>query len=393
MSERTLREVVEALAPLRRAAGSDEEREAAHWLADRLTRAGARGARVEDVSFRDGYARLYLPLNLLALAASARGGLAARVVPAAIAAVIADDASNGKRWWRRATTRPRTTTNVIAETGDPRAERTLVVLAHHDAAPTGVIFDPRPQQWLARRFPAVVARSYTSFPLWWPVIGAPLLSAVGLRRAGLVATALTGAVGLDIARARIVPGANDNLSGVAALVALAERGDALPVRVLLVSCGAEEVLQGGIYAFVDDHLRALDPERTSVLNLDTVGSPELFMIEGEGILVMQDYCAPAFRDQVAAAAARAGVALVRGCRARSSTDSVIPSRAGYPTATLCSWDPATRLLANYHLMTDTPERVDYATIAAAVEVVAALAEDLAATSATRSATAESTAST
>ena len=38
----TLREVVEALAPLEREAGSEGEREAADWIAGRLAAAGAR---------------------------------------------------------------------------------------------------------------------------------------------------------------------------------------------------------------------------------------------------------------------------------------------------------------------------------------------------------------
>lgn len=369
--EATLREVIGTLAPIERAAGSPGERQAAEWLADRLRRAGARDARVEDVEFRDGYARLFLPLNLLALFGGRLGALLASVL-------IADDASNYKRVWRRLAARPKPTTNVIAETGDPGSDRTLVVLAHHDAAPTGLVFDQRPQQALARRFPDLVARSDTSFPLWWPVLGAPLLTALGFRRAGRIATLVTGLFGLDIARNRFVPGANDNLSGCAALVALAERGKDLPVRVLLVSCGAEEVLQGGIYPFVEDHLKRLDPARTWVLNLDTIGSPALFMIEGEGVLVMEDYCDPAFRDLLAASAERAtGAPLRRGCRARSSTDSVIPSRAGYPTATLASWEPESKVLSNYHLPTDTADRVRYDTVAQAVEISAALAADLA----------------
>ena len=56
----------------------------------------------------------------------------------------------------------------------------------------------------------------------------------------------------DIARSPIVPGANDNLTAVAALVALAERLREDPpagLRVMLVSCGAEEVIQGGICGF------------------------------------------------------------------------------------------------------------------------------------------------
>lgn len=388
--QQTLRAVVEDLATLSRGAGSEGEREGARRLAGHLRAAGAEEVRVEDVPFRPGYAKVLMGLNVIAAGAGVvalrRGrAVGAGVVAALCGWLIADDVANGRRLWRRVTTRRARTTNVVAVAGDPNADRTLVVLAHHDAAPTGVVFDQRPQKWLARRFPGLIAGAETSAPLWWPIIGAPLLVAVGAltgrrkaTRAGLGAMAATTALGLDVARDRIVPGANDNLSGCAALVGLAARRD-LPVRVLLVSCGAEEVLQGGIYAFRDDHLRSLDPSRTWVLNLDTIGSPELIMIEGEGTLLrVHDYPDPSFRDLVASAAQRTSGELRRGCRARSSTDAVITSQAGFPTATLCSWDPVTKLLTDYHLPTDTPDRLHYATIARAVDVVAAVAQDLAA---------------
>ena len=64
-------------------------------------------------------------------------------------------------------------------------------------------------------------------------------------------------------------------------------------------------------------------------------------------------------------------------RARSSTDAVIPSRAGYPTATLASVNRH-KALANYHLMSDTPENLDYTTVAAALDVAEAVARRLAA---------------
>lgn len=364
----TLKEVVETLAPLKRGAGSAQERQAAEWLAQRLAKAGAREARVEDTEFRDGYAKQMLPLNAAALTGN-------RVLALAAAALVADDASNGKRVWRKLVTTPKTTTNVIAETGDASSERTLVVLAHHDAAPTGAVFDQSFQRWLAKRFPQQVAKTDTSLPLWWLVVAGPILVALGLKRAGRILTALNTLAGLDIARNRIVPGANDNLSACAALVALAEHGD-FPVRVLLASCGAEEVLQGGVYGFTDAHLRKLDPARTWVLNLDTVGSPELFMLEGEGCFVMEDYCDPAFRDTVAKAAEASVGPLRRGCRARTSTDSVITSRAGYPTATICSWEPETKLLSNYHLPSDTPENLRYDSVERAVKLTIALADEL-----------------
>jgi hypothetical protein len=387
-----LREVVEELAALERRAGSAGEREAADRLCARFAQLGL-DARVEEVPFRDGYARQLLPLGAagavtgaLALAGGAR--LPAVLVGSFAAGTIADDAANGRRHWRRLVTRPRTTANVVAEAGDPEAERTLVLLAHHDAAPTGRVFDPSFQRTLARRFPELVQRTNASLPLWWPIIAAPALVALGaatgrraLLAAGTLASFATTVLGADIARGRIVPGANDNLSGVAVLAGMAERLRAAPVkglRVLLCSCGAEEVLQGGIYAFVDTHLRRLDPARTWVLNLDTVGSPRLVLLEGEGVLGIEDYTDPSFRDLIAASAAGAGVPLTRGQRARSSTDSVIPSRAGYPTATLTSFEPDTKLLSNYHLPSDTPENLDFGTVGEALELTDALARRLAA---------------
>lgn len=392
MSEPILREVVEALAPLERRAGSAGETAAAEWLGRRLDAAGARTA-VERVQFRDGYARLMLPLGaagLLAglLALTGRARKPAVAIGTLAAAAIADDADNRARVWRRLATRPKDTTNVVAEVGDPDAERTLAIVAHHDAAPTGIVFDQSFQRALAKRFPGLIERSSTSLPLWWPIVGAPAAVALGAAtgRRGLLAAGMTmglanTVLGADIARSKVVPGANDNLSGVAVLVALAERLRDEPVtglRVVLASCGAEEVLQGGIYPFVERHLSPRDPSATWVLNLDTVGSPHLVMLEGEGVLLkVEDYTDPSFRDLVATTAERAGVPLIRGMRARSSTDSVIPSRAGYPTATITSFEPDTKLLSNYHLPTDTPENLDYGTVTEAVDLSEAIARRLA----------------
>jgi hypothetical protein len=121
----------------------------------------------------------------------------------------------------------------------------------------------------------------------------------------------------------------------------------------------------------------LDRERTWFLSLETVGSPELVLVEGEGPVVMEDYFDRSFRDLVARAADRADAPLRRGMRARNSTDAVIPSRAGYPTATLASMDRY-KALSNYHQLTDTPENLDYTTVRHALVVAEATARELAA---------------
>jgi Zn-dependent M28 family amino/carboxypeptidase len=317
---------------------------------------------------------------------SRRARRLAALAAAGATAAIADDISNGPRVARRLRGAPRTTWNVIGECGEVSAERTLVVLAHHDAAPTGRIFDERAQTWFGEQFPGLLERIDTSLPLWWTILGAPAAVAVGAARgrrgmllAGLAGSALGVAAFHDIATSQIVPGASDNLTAVAVLVALAERLRDEPLeglRVMLVSCGAEEVIQGGIYGFAHRHYPELDRERTWFLNLETLGSNQLIMIEGEGPVVMEDYFDRSFRDLVARTAEAAGAPLRRGMRARNSTDAVLPSRAGFPTTTLASMNRY-KALAHYHQMSDTPENVDYRTVHQALVVSEAVARELA----------------
>ncbi len=280
----------------------------------------------------------------------------------------------------------RTTTNVIAELGDPAAERTLVILGHHDAAHTGQIFDPTAQRLLGEGLPGVVERIDTSLPQWWGLLAGPAMVAAGsltgrrkLAAFGAFWSALGAAVMEDIERGEIVPGASDNLTALAAMVALAEALRERPIqglRVIFASCGAEEVLQGGIYGFCNGRLAELDREHTWVLNLDTLGSPQLVLLEGEGPIVMEDFFDVGFRDLIARLADRERIPMRRGMRSRNSTDSVVPSRMGYPTACLVSVNRH-KALDNYHLPSDTSENVAYPTVAAATDLVEAVARELA----------------
>jgi Zn-dependent M28 family amino/carboxypeptidase len=384
-----LHEVVETLAPLERTPCSPGEREAAQWLAERLRAVGGVEVALEREPSWGTFAPTSTALGALGVAAAllALGGRRAAAAAAAAlsTAGIVDEAQNGPRLLRRAVRRRRETVNVVARIGEP-AERTLVVLAHHDAPQTGFIFDQTWQKKLYERFPRFIESIKTSPPQWWLGLVAPLTAlataATGRRRpalAGLAAGAFATTAGADVWRSETVPGANDNLSAVACLVALAQMLHDQPLaglRVLLVSCGAEETLQDGIRAFVAHHRDELQPGRTSFVNLDTVGSSHLVMLEGEGPIWMEEYAGPWLREELAACAQRLGVPLRRGYHARASTDSVIPSRAGYPIATLVSvadWGPP----ANYHLPSDIPSNLDYDSIAGAAAVTYELARVLA----------------
>jgi hypothetical protein len=304
---------------------------------------------------------------------------------------IVDEAQNGPRILRRLVRRRRTTVNLVARVGEQGADQhdqigTLVVLAHHDAPQTGLLFDQTLQRRLHDLAPGLLERVKTPPPQWWIGLAGPLstvAAAVGdrrrLARAGLVIGAIGAGLVADVWRSQTVPGANDNLSGVAALVALGELLRERPlsrIQVLLVSCGAEETLQDGVRAFVARHRHELEPERTWFVNLDTVGSPHLVMLEAEGPVWMEKYTGPWLRDRLAARAERLGIELQRGFRARASTDSVIPSRAGYPIATLVSMTDW-RSPANYHLPSDIPANLDYGTVVDATVLVYELARTLA----------------
>jgi hypothetical protein len=376
-----LRATVQHLAAIERPSASAGEHEAAEWIAARLAESGVR-ARVETERAHGTY---WVPLGLMTAAgavaglAAGRGGrrtrLAAAVTGALAAAGIAEDASAGPHVLRRLLP-TRETYNVVGEAGDPGAAETLVFLAHHDAARGGVVFDPRPMQAVADRFPGWYDRQDTSPQLILLVAAGPALVALGAltglraaRRAGTAMSALSAAAFADIARSPVVPGANDNLSAVAVVVELARLLQERPVsgvRVLLVSTGSEESFLEGMRGFLRRHRDDLPPGSTRMVCVECVGSPELMLIEGEGMVRMRDYPAEA-RDLIAAAAERAGVPLRRGLRLGLATDALVALRAGYRVATIASITRY-RLPANYHSPLDVPENVDFATVTAAATV-------------------------
>jgi Peptidase family M28 len=387
-----LRQAIAHLATIDRPSASPGEREAAEWIAAQLAEFGC-SVRIEEERAHGGY---WFPLgvpNALAGAAgllARRGGRRGRALAAALgafaAAAIWDDVGGGKLWLRRRFLPSRPTWNVVAETGDTSAERTLVFVAHHDAAHWGLLFHPGVLPLVDRLLPGLLERTNTSPPLMAPVIAGPLLVALGAltgrRRAlswGSAFALGSAATFAEIGVRDAVPGANDNLTGVATLIGLATELAERPVeglRVVLLSTGSEESFMEGMQAFARRHFPRLAPERTHVVCVDTVGSPHLTLIEGEGMLRMRDY-PDDFKDLVADCAREAGVELWRGLRLRNATDGLIALRAGYPTTALGS---VTRLKvpANYHWPTDTAENVDHGTVDATVTLCGAIARRLAA---------------
>ena len=372
MIERVVRE----LASYERPSASDGERRAAEWLTGELQAAGCRNVRVEEERAHGGY---WWPLGLL----NAASALAARLgrrpaasVGALAAAAVYDDVSGGRLWFRRHALPHRSTWNVVAEAGDPAAGRTVVFIAHHDAAHSGLVFHPALPRKAMELMPEQHERANQSVPIIFGVFLGPLLLAlwglVGgrwLKRVGMFFSLGASACMANIGSSQVVPGANDNLSAVAVLVALAHELAEQPpggVRVILLSTGSEESFMEGMQAFGRRHFPNLPRETTEFVCIECVGSPQLCVVEGEGMLRMRDYPESA-REALARAGAAAGVELRRGLRTVAATDSLIALRAGYSTCTLGGVDE-TKFPSNYHWPTDAPENVDWSSVEGAVEV-------------------------
>ena len=368
--------VVRELASYERPSASDGERRAAEWLAGELRAAGCREVRVEEERAHGGYWWPLGLLNVAALAAATLGRRAAALVGGLAAAAVYDDVSGGRLWFRRRALPHRPTYNVVAEAGDPHAERTVVFLAHHDAAHSGLVFHPALPRIAMERMPELHAKADQSVPILYGVFLGPLLLALWgltgrrlLRVLGTCFAAGATCTMVDIHRSAVVPGANDNLGAVGVLVALAHSIAANPpagVRVLLLSTGSEESFMEGMQAFGRRHFPELPRATTEFVCLECIGSPQLCVVEAEGMLRMRHYPEQS-RDALARAGEAAGVELLRGLRTVAATDALIALRAGYPTCTLGGVDE-TKFPSNYHWPSDTPDNLTWESLEGALRV-------------------------
>lgn len=371
-----LRERLEELERIERPSASEGERRAAEWLVARFAEGGAE-ARIEAEA---AHGTFWWPLGIgaalgaLGAAAALRGRRALGALLGAIgAAGIVDDFPPRKRWLRRLLP-TRTTYNVVCELGDPAAERTIVFISHHDAPHSGLVFHPALPQ-IADRL-GLIERTDTSPALMAPVLGGPLLSALGalsgrraLAKLGLLLGLGSAAAMADIGVRPVVPGANDNGAACIALLALARRFREDPpqgVRVILLSTGSEESFSEGMKAFGERHFPELPRESTLFLCLEALGSDHLLVLRGEGFLKMNEYSprALAFMDGLAE---EMGIYLFPNLRLHNGTDGLESLAAGYQTAVLASCNDL-KQAAHYHWPDDVSDNINFQTVERAVDL-------------------------
>jgi hypothetical protein len=388
--EEWLRARLDELCAFERESASEGELRAAEWLAGALRDEGVRDVRVEEEPEANG--TFWWPIGLLAGAGAVAGLLARRGGPgarllaaatgAAAAALIADEMPPGRRRFRRMLPQ-RSCHHVLGELGPPDAERTVVVMAHHDAAHTAFFFNPAITETVGEAAPWVFEQNDTSPPLMWPLVGAPALvaagAALGSRRLTSLGTFLSAggaAFMAHIGAGQVVPGANDNGTGCVAQLAIARTLSEKPpenTRVLFLST-SEEALCEGMGLFMERHSADLPVDRTFFLCLDTIGSPHLLALRGEGMLRLREYPAESL-DLVDSTAEELGIDLFPNLRLRNATDGIFPLAAGYQCVSIASCNQW-KNPSNYHWKTDLPENVDYGTVSEAIRLSEAVIRKL-----------------
>lgn len=352
-------------------AGTDAERRAANFLAGRLRGLG-RSADIQPIYVRPEYSLAIALYCALAIAGSL---VAVEAAPAGLALcaialfALLGDLTTLLRAGRFVFFR-RASQNVLSPGRRPDAPARLVLVAHYDAARTGYVFSPKRARRAARLHERFRIGPFT-VPFWSVVVLAATL--VG-RFAGLDGTWLsvvqfvptavlliTVVLLIDIALSAVVPGANDNASGVATAVSLAEELDSDPphnLDVWVLLTGAEEALMEGMAAFLAGGDGRLDRRTTYFVSIDSVGAGHVRYAIDEGFVVPLRYDGRLVSlCEAIAAADGEGRFGATPARLRFGTDAFPARIRGFPAIAIgCTLEDG--YIPGYHTSSDTTDRLE-----------------------------------
>ena len=367
-----LAEAVAFLASLDRRTSTPGERRAGEWVAEQLRAAGVANATLQAFRTQSSWAPAGNAHMLAGLAAAALGGAAGRLLGTAAAVSYEADISGRSHWVRRLLPAGRgaTVEARIAPTG-PKL-RTVVLVAHIDAAHNGWVWHPRFVE-ASRRRSEKTGKALPSHLVPLLALAATATGARPLRAAGAALAALGLGLFTQSQRSPTAPGANDNATAVAAALELARRLAAQPLahtEVILLFPGGEEVGTTGTRAWLREHGRALDRETTLMIGLDSLGSGGAVVLpRREALTCTYDAADLALAEE---AARRAGLQPPQRVTFGNVTDAMMGRQAGLHAFAVLSY--ADGWIKNLHRPTDTPGRVQWSTVHDALALTAAAIE-------------------
>ena len=349
----SLKSDVEALSAIERRAATPGDRESAEWVAGRLREIGCEDVRIEPFRCHSTWALPFGAHQLLGILAAGLPAPLRFAAGLALAVSYEADYTGRDQTLRGFVPGAGEGHNVVARIGSGR--RKLVLVAHHDAAHTGWVWDPRLME--AGRGRARKTGTTPSFIA--PQLVALVLVALGFRRLGRALLALGLGAGIQSALSQTVPGASDNATGVAGVLELARRCVAAPpedTEVVVLIPSGEEVGLAGMYEWLKGFsvTEGTVPSVTLFLGLDTLGAGEPVVARGESLTGR-------YREEDRALAGDTP-RVVLG----AGTDPMAAKHAGYPAVSILSMTDGG--FTNYHLPTDTPENVSWESVERCVEL-------------------------
>jgi hypothetical protein len=374
-----------------RGSGTDHERRAADYLIGELRGLGVGAARETFRGSRSWARRHLLHVVIAAAGVGCLWHLPVLTAALAVAALVsfwAEGATRGA-WLTRPLVRS-ASANVVARLTPLAATRLRVVVSgHYDTQRTGLIWIVAgwlaPLQW---RLP--VALKPPLLPLAGAMAAQVLAGGVALwglsppvTVAGCALLAVYAVYGVLLGQwavGRFVPGAADNASGAAAVLALGEawhRDPVAGVELVLLLTGCEETGLLGAAAWADRHRAEVRAVPTVFLNIDCVGmGPPRFLGWEVPVVGRPVAYPPAILATARAVAAEQGLVDAGPHSVPGPTDGLAFLKRGLPGVTVAGFRGRGHF-PNYHRMSDTADAVDYEAACTGVEFAWALLRRLA----------------
>jgi hypothetical protein len=357
--------------------GMEGERLTSEFIAGEL-RAIGRPVDLEEIRVRPAYhlthalhAALAVAGTLLSTSSPALG-----LILLLLTAVSAYGDLTGRFYIARFLMPRRWTRNVTSIQPRPGSTARVILIAHHDAPRTGLLWvrrrPRRPTRRRRRRLLSSLAGPLDV--LFWTVMAglvaalarlvfddSTLLTIVQFAIAVVLLTYVM--LLIDAAISDVSPGASSNASGVAAVLDVGrrlQRRAPRGVETWLVFTAAKEGLALGMRAWLRDHGEDLDERSTFFVNVDTVGNGAVHHVTADGYALV-------FRSDAR---------LVTLCQElgsqphlwRVGTDATQAAMAGYASVTVCCLDEHGRM-PELHRTGDTPDRIEPEAVERAADLV------------------------
>ena len=253
--------------------------------------------------------------------------------------------------------------NVIGKFPNNSAPNKIIFTAHHDTARSSLLWNPKMvanfrSSFLTGAVILIILEILLILKFFkiTSIVVDVLVIAAGIYILGQIFILLHGRI-----TGKLVQGANDNASGVAAMLDLAAKlknGSFPQFEFWFVSTGSEEVGAIGMDNFLKTYRDDFEKKSTYFINFDNIGKGELHYYLGEGMLNFYRFSDSLISAAHKAAAKKEFKNITPKKFRVAYTDAIIPASRGYHAMLLLSTNEQ-HIIPNWHWETDIMDNLDF----------------------------------